>query len=57
MHKVIAGAVKKIMGQGEKTGSIKSIKLKVKFSQKVDKKKLDRSKESGAQAKKRLGLK
>ncbi len=32
MDKMIGGAVKKIMGEGEKKAPVKSIKLKVKFS-------------------------
>lgn len=31
MDKMIGGAVKKIMGEGEKKAPVKSIKLKVKF--------------------------
>lgn len=56
MDKLIGKLAKETAKAGEKTAPLKSVKIKLKF-QKVEKKKLDRSKESGTHAKKRLGIK
>ncbi len=44
MDKMVAGAVKKVMGKGEKIAPVKSIKLKVKFH-KPSKSKLNKAAE------------